>query len=235
MARWDDYGLDELLANYPKLQLKEESREKLVVEGQFDLINAQMEGFDAITESIHLRIEFPGGYSKEIPKVIDLDGKIPKNPDHHINVGKDDASFCLGSGIKVLDDIAKDTSLCGFLENTVRNYLYRIFYKIKHGVVPGDELPHYEEGLVQDYENIFGINGEENISRLVKALGYRKRVANKLKCPCGCTFRLGKCDFRLLLPEWRSKAPRSWYRNHWEEHFKPALKSKKKHAKTNLS
>lgn len=235
MARWDDYGLDELLANYPKLRLKEESWEKLVIEGQFDLINAQMDGFDAITASIHLRIDFPGGYPKEIPKVFDLDGKIPQNPDHHVNVGKDEASFCLGSGIKVLDDIAKNTSLCGFLENTVRNYLYRIFYKIEYGVVPGDELPHYKEGLVQDYEEIFGIKGKENVSCLVKILGCRKRVANKLKCPCGCGYRLGLCDFRFRLPEWRTKVPRSWYRNHWKEFFKPICKSKKKLAIANIS
>jgi len=219
MALWESYGLDEFLAAYPRLQLKDGSSKELVIEGEHRVF-VEMPGYLPIDEMVHIRIVFPESYPRDVPKVFDLGSSIPKNPDHHVN--SSDNSLCLGSGIRVLHEIGKDPSIEGFLKSCVNNYLYRILYKKKYDLIPGDELKHGEEGLIQDYEAIFGISGKDNVVQLLKVLAKRKRIANKMRCPCGCGLRLGRCRFRFKLIAWRRKSKRAWFALHLSENFSQA-------------
>ncbi len=218
MSVWENYGLSEFLFNNRGLRLKELSSQGLVLEGLYN-INAQMDGFELVTESVNLRIQFDKSYPKEIPKVIELDSKIERSSDYHINTG--DGTCCLGSNLRILDKINRNPQFDNFFTTCVDPFLYSIFHKIRHGVFPYGELPHYEAGLVQDYEGIFNIRGKANVVLLLKALSKRERVANKLLCPCNCGRLLGRCDFRNKLVEWRKKAKRSWYLKHLQDNFKP--------------
>lgn len=229
MVRWEDYGLHDFLVQHPKLRLIEKSPQKLVIEGMHEF-DVTMKGFERLSDSARLRLVFPGGYPREVPEVFEIGDRIQKDADHHINEGK--GNCCLGSDIRILDTISKDTCLNSFLENCVNNFLYRIFYKIRHKVIPGNDLLHGEEGLIQDYEAVFNIKGKMNVILLIKSLASRKRVANKLPCPCSCGSRLGKCSFRFGLKEWRKKGSHQWYRDHLDKNFTPIQSNGRNNKRT---
>ena len=230
MAEWEDFGLSNFLSDHPELRLKKLSPEKLVLEGRYG-INAQMEGKNLVNETIRLRFEFDQKYPKEIPNVYDVDGLIPESANYHINVGS--GTLCLGSTLRVLGVINSAPSLKGFLENCVDPFLYSVFHKLKFGEFPYGELEHFEQGLIQDYEALFGVSGKANVLFLLKALSLRKRLANKLICPCHCGQRLGRCNFRYRLGSWRVMAKRQWYRDHLNDDFTPIPKKKRKKARKN--
>jgi len=70
-------------------------------------------------------------------------------------------------------------------------------------------------------------NGKAAVLQVLKALGMRKREANKLLYPCGCGNRLGKCCYRFSLMQWRCLERRCWFRKHFSG-FKPIVKEKSK-------
>ena len=229
MNVWERYGLSEFLYNNRGLRLKELSSQGLILEGLYN-INAQMDGYELVSETVNLRIQFDKSYPKEIPKVVELDSKIPRSPDYHVNAADD--TCCLGSNLRLLDEINRNPNIDNYFSVCVNPFFYSVLHKIKHGVFPYGELAHYEEGLVQDYEELFNIKGKENVILLLKALSKRERLANKLPCPCNCGCLLGKCNFRNQLAEWRTKAKRRWYLKHLKDNFK--LVHKPKRLKKNI-
>ena len=96
-------------------------------------------------------------------------------------------------------------------------------------------LDHGEKGLIDDYSQLFNVNGKASVLRALKALGLRKREANKLPCPGGCGDRLGSCDYRFVLNEFRQVERRRWFRDHLQEAFTPIEKPIKRTCKSLIS
>lgn len=188
----------------------------LVIEGDYDIC-AMVDGYSPIEESYQLRIEIGRRYPKETPKVFEHGNRIPLDPEHHIF---DDKSFCLGSEIKIKGILRRNPSLNDFCERLLTPFLYSVSYKMRFGIWPYGELKHGELGLIDDYEVLFNVHGKQAVLSVLQALGFRKRVANKLPCPCGCGERLGRCDFRFSLRAWREIASREWFRRHLKNRFK---------------
>ncbi len=200
----------------------------LVLAGKYRL-NATIHGCEVIDEIFELKVIFPDEYPLSPPKVYEVGGKLPNDMDFHKN--SSDESLCLGSGLRVMSNIRRNPDISAFFESLVAPFLYSIRYKTKHGKTPYGELKHGENGLIQDYEEIFNLKGKKAILGILLALSKRKRVANKLSCPCNCKRRLGKCDFRFKVIEWRSLAKRSWFKQHLTEDFKQIEKKRPKERK----
>lgn len=222
--------LEDFLSRNPSLRISNFESNIIELEGGYYL-DAQMEGFEHICDDFELRIRFSRRYPSELPKVFETAGKIPRNADHHVN---GDGSLCLGSDIKLKSILIKDHRVCAFGSQILDPFLYSLSYKIRHGVFPYGELAHGEDGLIEDYENLFGVNGKSAVLGVISALGARKRVANKMRCPCGCHQRLGRCDFRFHIAQWRDLGRRRWFRQHLE-HFQPIERPLKKRKKSNSS
>lgn len=217
MTRWDEFGLNEFLYENRGIRLKNLTPDCLILEGEY-LINAQMDGFEHITESVKINITFDKKYPKVIPSIIELDSKIPRTVDNHINTS--DNTFCLGSDLRIINNLVQNPNIRNFFSTCINPFLYSVFHNMHHGVFPYGELHHFQEGLVQDYEELFGIKGKDSVIRLLEVLSKRKRVANKILCPCNCGQRLGKCRFRYNLLEWRYNHKRRWFQKHLKTHFK---------------
>lgn len=80
------------------------------------------------------------------------------------------------------------------------------------GKLPFSELSHGKAGLLDDYELILGLEGARSVSVALMAVSQRKRIANKIDCPCACGRRLGNCEFRWKLATLRSEANRDFFR-----------------------
>lgn len=210
MRSWEVLQLEEFLSRNPKMRLVRYDSEGVRLDGAYEL-NARLDGFQSIREVYELTINIPRDYPKGIPDIIDRGQHFPRDPDHHTYK---DGSFCLGSEIKLKAVLAKDSTLCGFASNILDPYLYSVGYKLRFDEYPYGQLAHGEAGLIDDYERIFGLTGKKAVILALSALGRRKRVANKQRCPCCCGERLGKCAYRFKLNVWRSLDRRRWYREH---------------------
>lgn len=197
----------------------------LVLTGKYHL-NASMHGREIIDEIFELKVIFPSDYPTSPPKAYEIGGKLPNHIDFHKNTK--DKSLCLSSSLRLISTIRKNPGISSFFEELIDPFLYSIFYKKKHGKPPYGELYHGENGLIQDYEDTFSLKGKKAILAALNILSKRKRVANKLSCPCNCGKRLGRCDFRFKIIELRTLARRRWFKQHLTNDFQPIPKPKRK-------
>jgi hypothetical protein len=222
MSKWSSLKLQDFLSSHPQMRLVEFCDEQIIVEGDFSL-NAQMDGYQAIHGTHKIRITFPPQYPRILPKVVQLDNRIPKHIDYHIYP---DGSFCLGSDIKLKSILHDHLTALDLVEKVVTPFLYKIVHKLKYGIAPCGELDHGEAGLIDDYQRLFKVRNKSCVLQVLSVLGKRKRDANKLLCPCGCGNRLRKCSYRFSLPQWRRLERRRWFRKHLSE-FSPMASDKK--------
>lgn len=220
MRWWDKIGVRELLATHSGLRISTLTNELITLEGQV-AIHAQLPGANVIDEEFSIRIEIPASFPKKLPKVFETAEDFVRDPDYHTY---QDGSLCLGSDIRLLQVCAENQNIFVFFEKVVVPCLYSISHKLKYGTSPYGELGHGEVGLIDDYEKLFGLDGKQAVLLAIKALSKRYREANKLKCPCGCALRLGRCDFRLGLNKFRYLAKRSWFDNYLKSYFQPIQK-----------
>ncbi len=223
MRHWDSIGLEDFLAAHPKIRIAEINDDRFVLAGEYHL-KAELAGSYLIERTYQLRLVCPRDYPKSIPKVFDEGEYFPRHQDYHTY---SDGSFCLGSDLKIKSILCNDHSLTTFFEEIVVRFLYAVTHRIEFGCFPYGDLAHGEQGLIDDYGEIFGLKGKLSILRALRALGCRKREANKLACPCGCGFRLGRCEFRFVLNTYRNIERRRWFRQHLTESFTPIVKPKK--------
>lgn len=231
----DQIGLGEFLSQHPSLRVTCIDGEKIIIEGIFG-IYAQIQGYDLIEDSYRLRITLTKNFPNDLPKVFEIGGRIPDDDNHHIN--PNEKSLCLGSTLKLKLMLSQQPTIVYFGNQILTPFLYSISYKLKHGTFPYGELQHGEAGLIQDYEQIFGVKGKQSVMLVLKALGIRKRLANRLPCACGCGQALRKCDFRFILNSFRGKVKRRWFLTHLRDDFtkiEPTLTKKKQNKKFTTS
>ncbi len=205
--------MQDFLSTHPQMRLVEFCDDQVVIEGDYYL-NAQMDGCKDIQSTHKIRVTFRAGHPQIIPLVAELDNSIPKHPDYHTY---SDGCFCLGSNIRIKSILYNNPTAINFIEKVVEPFLYKIIYKLKYGAVPFGELDHNKAGVINDYQHLFGVKEKAAVIQVLRALGKRKREANKLLCPCDCGNRLGKCIYRFSLQQWRPLGKRRWFRKHLSE------------------
>lgn len=204
-------GLDQFLDDYPYMSTAPCFEAGVRLRGEFRF-RANESGGDVIEDFYMLDIVVPEKYPRALPKVVETGGKIPRDGHFHVNP---DGSLCLGSPLRLLKIIHKSPSLSGFAVKCLEPYLYAVSYKLRNGggFLFG-ELPHGNQGILEDYSCMFGLKEVFQIEKAVQLLCVKKRIANKKLCPCGCGKRLGVCPFRHTLDEFRKMAPVSWFKCH---------------------
>lgn len=227
MTWLEELGVRDFLAHHSTLRITQLSDDFVELEGTYELY-AQFENGQIIDDVIDLKIVIPSSYPSDVPNVYDTSNKFPRTPDFHTYK---DGSLCLTSEVRLIMACFDNSKFEGFFASIVEPCLFSIAYKVKFGSAPFGELEHGEDGLIDDYESLFGVNGKKSVMLALKALGLKYREANKLKCPCNCGLRLGRCSFRFRLKPMRRFAKRRWYREHLANHFTPILKRQKQTTK----
>jgi hypothetical protein len=181
----------------------------VVIEGQFQFV-ATAGDHPEVSDAYRLRIAVPADFPAALPSVTELDLKIPRNGDFHVNP---DGSLCLGSPLRLLLKLSKEPALPGYASRCLVPYLYAISHKLRFGGrLPFDELKHGRPGEIEDYVELLGLKRADQAERAIRLLGMKKRIANKAACPCECGQRVGKCVFNKKLHKMRRLTSRSWFR-----------------------
>lgn len=190
------------------MSIKPSRNKHTILQGMFDFTVIKDNG-DRLIDDYNLKIIIPFNYPKEIPKVYELDKKIPRDGKHHINP---DDSLCLGSPFRIQIILSKNLSIVNFAENILVPYLFAISNQKKYGgsIFP-DELAHGEVGLLDEYQLIFKMRSKEQIKYAFELLSKKRRIANKKDCPCGCGLKLGTCHYHNILNQFRRVTSRSGF------------------------
>lgn len=206
---FDEVDIDGLLDAYQRLRRRPTRQPgNAVIEG-FIPFKASSSEKPTITDEYRIRLEVSLTPSSVQPKAYEVGGRIPVHADNHVNHGGD---LCLGSPLGILKTVGPKPTLLTFVEKCIVPFLYAASWR-ERGFpgFPFDELAHGAAGLVADYERLFSVVGRDNVARVLLLLAKRKRIANKMLCPCGCGLRLAKCKLHALLAPFRRLAPRSFY------------------------
>lgn len=184
---------------------------QLTIVGQFEF-RASRGGLPDVTECFNLEIIIPNSFPQDSAKVYELDDRIPKNGDFHVNP---DGSLCLGSPLRVLLGVNNKLPLESFVQNNLVPYLYAVSLKLNIGgrFFMG-ELDHGEKGIISDYMELLNVDSAISVKKALILTSMKKRVANKKLCPCNCGKRLGKCKMRFAINNLRKRAPRAWFSKH---------------------
>lgn len=211
MAVEDKNKVSEFLKDYPEMSIRPSREDGLTLKGTFKFCGTPPDGVE-ICDSYDLEILVPALFPRVIPKVKELSRKIPRDGKHHVNK---DETLCLGSPMQLLKKIAEQPTLPGFVKKCLVPFLYAVTKKLQNGgEFVFSELAHGEQGIIDDYKELLGLKTKASVINAVELLGLKKRVANKLPCPCNCGKRLGGCIFHRKLNGFRNVASRSWFKLH---------------------
>lgn len=204
----DSIGLSTFLSDYPNMSISvvKDGSTDLVLSGTFDFA-AKFKDGPEVHDSYSLEIRVPENFPALLPKVYEVNNRIRRDGTHHTHK---DGALCLGSPLRLRILAKNHPSLSGFASSCIVPFLYWISSK-QFSV---GELDHGGPGLEDDYMSLFGLTDRTQVVPALKLLGMKKRVANKKPCPCDCGFRLGRCNKRFTLNQYRNLSPRWWFREH---------------------
>lgn len=188
MQKLAQHHLEEVGEYYPGLRLESCDDDFAIYTGII-AFSANYGNHGLIAEQFKVKIVFPLIDTFAVPTAEETGGRIPREPDFHINP---DGTMCLGAPLAVRRKLKQDASLKAFIDNQVIHFLYGYCIKKKHGYWPFDELSHGGKGIVEYYKDFFKTDSELAILELLKIIvedNYRGHVP----CPCGSGSRLRNC------------------------------------------
>lgn len=202
-----------LLERQREISLKPSSLKGFLLEGDYQL-KAQPQGGEFVTDKFTVKILVPDLFPSVLPIVWEVGSRIPKKADWHINI-KTDCSICLGGGLSLRLVAREFPGLADYLEHTLVPYLYAVCLRERHGgPFIFSELSHGGEGLIEEVRDLLDLPSDGAAIAVIRLLSMKKRVANKMVCPCGCQDRFGSCQLGGRLHEFRSLESRSYYRKY---------------------
>lgn len=202
--------VDIFLSAYHGMRRLYVEKSNIVLKGVFPF-SAEKKGCPLVEDSFRLKILIPTEFPSKLPIVFETGGEIPRIPDYHVN--QTDGSLCLGSTLTLAKYIASNPTLTNFAKKCIVPYLYAVCLFKNHGISwTFNELGHGIEGLISDYSLMFGVQEPIRILEFITYLGEKKRIANKMPCPCGCNKRFGKCKKGMNANTYRVFGTRKFFK-----------------------
>lgn len=202
--RFERLRVRELLEEHRGLRIVPSQTDTIILQGiiQFHASGAICE---VIEDQYELEIYVPPDFPDSEPLVRETAGRIPF--DFH----KLEQNFlCLGSPTEIRMRLREDSSLPSFVKSFVIPYLYGFSYYERHGILPFGELAHGTEGIRDHLSVLFCAHSSSHPEEFLRLAGLKKRVANKLLCPCGSRNRLGRCHNQRV-NDLRKHFGRKWF------------------------
>ena len=205
--------IEDLLARQQGMSLVPSRDKGFLLAGEYRF-QAKPEGSELVSDQFVVRILVPDTFPSQLPMVWEAGSRIPKKASWHINI-KTDCSICLGGGLSLRLVAREKPSLADYLEHTLVPYLYAVCIRERYGgPFTFSELSHGGEGLIEEVRDLLVLPSDRAAVAVIRLLSMKKRVANKLPCPCGCQERFGICQLRGTLRDFRSLESRTFYKDY---------------------
>lgn len=200
-------GLADFLTEQPDLRVAPGETSAVRLSGTYAL-DAMHPAAGRVTRTYELTIVVPADFPLQPPVVFEVGGKIPRDPEYHVN--SHDHSLCLGSPLGIRRALRRWPNLQEFLARTLMSYLYAVTLKLDTGrdFVFG-ELRHGMDGQIQDLADDLQLP-EASIAAALDLLLIPSDLADTQACPCNCGRLLGGCEMRERLNDIRDLASKMW-------------------------
>lgn len=181
------WRLAEALARQPGLTLVPTASQAVRLEGDLRCHAVGPAGV-LVDERYRVAIEVPRTFPRDLPRVVESQGRIPRSF-HHLA----DGALCLGSPIAQTLAIAAEPTVGAFIDRVVVPYLYGHAFHARFGRMPYGELAHGAAGLADDVRRQFRLPSRTCAEEFLRLAGLKRRHANKRPCPCRSGRRVGRC------------------------------------------
>src|SRR4051812_45920564 len=99
--------LEQFLIEFPRMVHRPGPDGAMLLRGKFDF-TAQQAGRVLLTDTYALSIRIPPEFPSDLPAVTELERKIPRDGNHHVN---HDETLCLGAPLRLLRALAGKPTL----------------------------------------------------------------------------------------------------------------------------
>jgi hypothetical protein len=198
------------LAEYSEFRMRPILDNTMILKGNLQR-QLSHESFGTISINYSLLIQIPFDYPENPPIIFESNGEIQHSPSNHINT---DGTLCLGSPLRLKIHLKNNPDFRHFFEVFVLPYLYAVTINIREdGGFPFGELAHGKTGLILDFQNFFHLKYPLQVYQMLEVLSSRKKLANRMVCPCGCKQRVTQCNYFQHILRMRKVLTRA----EWEE------------------
>ncbi|WP_419957982.1 hypothetical protein [Psychrobacillus psychrotolerans] len=202
--------IENFLTEYSEFSMRPIVDNAIIIKGNFQR-QLYHEDYGTIDIDYSLLIHIPFNYPENQPIIYESKGAIQNSPSNHINP---DGSFCLGSPLRLKILLKRNSDFKYFFENCVLPYLYAVTLNVqqKEGFAFG-ELEHGTTGLILDLQDFFHLKDSSQVYQMLRILSSKKKVSNRMVCPCGCKQRVTQCNYFQQILRMRKVLTRA----EWEE------------------
>lgn len=184
--------LDEVIQSYDGLKrIASESNDYL--KGIIDIPNDDGE----IIGSFLIEIRFNQKFPLRFPKLFEVGGEIPDEPDWHIN---EDHSCCITVEPEEILMCERSITLVQFVKNHVIPFLANHIYRKTTGNYKNGEYAHGIKGYLQFYEKLFKTSDRKLWNEYMSYTFSNKRIScgrNDL-CMCGSQLKYKHCHYKIF-------------------------------------
>ena len=153
-------------------------------------------GQSELIESYSIKIVLPKDYPIGVPKIYELEGKIPRIPDRHINY---DGSACIFSPPERWEKWPIGSGIDTLLDGPVKDYFFSQAYFERTGKWPFGEWAHGDAGVLQYYIDRLKVLSLKELMELVLLSQYSS-PSRQWRCPCGSQKRYRDCHWVYMKP-----------------------------------
>lgn len=175
----------------PDLELVAEGDGELVVRGtvRFCIVHDGQ----AYRDAYQIDIAIPDDFPDSMPAAKETAGAVPAGFHRFTESG----NLCLAAPVELIRVFAQDRSLACFIDRLLIPYLFSYTYYREHGDLPHGELSHGLLGLLEYYQEFFGV-GAVTTMKLLKLLA-DAWAPLLMGCPCDSGRTLRDCHGPKLL------------------------------------
>ncbi len=140
-------------------------------------------------DRFQIEIELPDDFPKSVPLVRETGGRVPRDPDRHVNF---DGTACLFVRDETWKFWGGDLTLIDFIQGPVYQFFLGQIYFEAHKNWPFGERNHFARGVAEYYFDELGTHDLFVVQRFLRYLA-AVNIDKGMPCYCGSPAKLETC------------------------------------------
>lgn len=182
----------ELFSEYPMLSAPLSIANKLIISGVLPIIDRNGTCWDTFS----IRLEILNDYPLSLPTITEIDRKIPRNGQWHIN---SDDTCCVGTPAEQFSKLQGQLTILNWFRIFAIPFFANFIYRKDRGSYYNGEWSHGSKGILEHYSMLFKTSDSMHLLELLKyCIGLKKQSLNEA-CFCRSGKKYKRCY--ILQPE----------------------------------
>lgn len=181
---------NEALSKFPKLDMPTRVNQDWEINGEIDVIDDEGSFWD----TYKVKIIIPHHFPLSLFQLHEVGGKIPKQLDWH-NV----LYCCVSTNARIYRVLGEECTLLNWLDKFAHPYLANHIVKTKTNDYASGEFEHGAAGIVQDYEILFNVKGENAVYEKLKSICLLTKRSRNNTCFCGSGKKFKNCYLKTQM------------------------------------